>query len=357
MNSSLSPTLALASAVDNARSMGKEAWSLSTPTFPTPSGLPKISNDWLKLSPPAGLPTLRKKSRDAFFGNWNAPDHSCIVTAGAKAAIFSILSAAFPMRSAIIIPQPAWPSYIDLCSAVGAVPIFFDTSYDDFTIDYSALDDLVESSGAKAILMANPCNPTGRILSASELTTLVEICDRRGVFLILDQSFSNIIFDKAVWKTAVIPAFEKLVLIDSFSKNYLMQGARVGSALLPNHLVAKTVTNHQNLVSAAPTPGQYLALWALQQDQRMPDLLEQRQMASEFILEMGWSAYPQQGTFYFFPKVPNLPNFQSFAEAQGVFLLSGKVFGANYCNHFRLCFGKPVSELSLIFSRLLEGTN
>ena len=105
----------------------------------------------------------------------------------------------------------------------GAVPIFFDTSYDDFTIDYSALDDLVESSGAKAILMANPCNPTGRILSASELTTLVEICDRRGVFLILDQSFSNIIFDKAVWKSAVIPAFEKLVLIDSFSKNYLME--------------------------------------------------------------------------------------------------------------------------------------
>lgn len=355
MSPNLSPTLALASSIENARNLGKEAWSLSTPTFPTPSCLPKPSVDWLKLSPPAGLPTLREKSREAFFRNWSAPDHSCIVTAGAKAAIFSILSAAVPTGSSIIIPQPAWPSYIDLCSAVGANPVFYDTSSEDFGLDLVALYDLIKTSNAKAILIANPCNPTGRIISALELITLGEICDRYGVFLILDQSFSNIIFDKDAWKVAVVPAFEKLVLIDSFSKNYLIQGARIGCALVPDGLVTKTVTNHQNLISAAPTPGQYLALWALDQDERMPELIEQRQLASEFIARMGWSTYPQQGTFYFFPKVPDISKFQSYAEAKGMFMLTGEVFGNSYCNHFRLCFGKPISELNVIFSRLLDG--
>ena len=72
----------------------------------------------------------------------------------------------------------------------------------------------------------------------------------------------------------------------------------------------------------------------------------------QFILDMNWSSYAQQGTFYFFPKIPNIKKFCKHAEDNGIFLLQGDAFGARYKDYFRLCFGKPVSELEIIFARL-----
>ena len=81
-------------------------------------------------------------------------------------------------------------------------------------------------------------------------------------------------------------------------------------------------------------------------------LSQQRHLAKRFILEMNWSSYPQQGTFYFFPKIPKMEEFSKQAEDNGIFILQGDAFGAGYKDHFRLCFAKPMSELQMIFDKL-----
>ena len=133
-----------------------------------------------------------------------------------------------------------------------------------------------------------------------------------------------------------------------------MQGARVAVGLVPNDISEHVVTMHHTFLSSAPTPAQKLALWAIEYKKAMPDLSEQRNLARQFILEMNWSSYPQQGTFYFFPKVPNMKEFCKQAEDNGIFLLQGCAFGARYTDYFRLCFGKSVGELETIFARLSE---
>ena len=92
----------------------------------------------------------------------------------------------------------------------------------------------------------------------------------------------------------------------------------------------------------------------MQWENSMPDLSQQRHLAKRFILEMNWSSYPQQGTFYFFPKIPNMEEFSKQAEDNGIFILQGDAFGVGYKDHFRLCFGKSVEELNTIFTRLSE---
>ncbi len=352
MNTRRSPTLAIAQAVDRRRSLGKKAWSLSSPSFPVPEQLPDISGDWFKLSDPAGIPELREKARDTFFRKWIAPQHQCIVTAGAKAAIFSIFKTITNFGDAIIVPQPAWPSYIDLALAAGAKPIPIKRLTDSFCIDISELKALVETTKPKAIIIANPCNPTGRIVPTSELNELATICNKFNLYLILDQSFSGIVFDHDSWETSVITDVRKLILIDSFSKNFLVQGARVAATLVPNDISEQVITMHQTLISSAPTPAQKIALWALEFEKSMPDLSQQRKLAEQFISEMNWSSYPQQGTFYFFPKIPNMNRFCKEAEDNGIFLLQGDAFGAGYKDYFRLCFGKSVDELKTIFAKL-----
>lgn len=350
-----SPTLQLASDIEQARARGNEVWSLSTPTFPAPRDLPQVDATWVRLSHPKGLPELRERARAHFFGNWSLPDHGCVITAGAKAGLFATLRAALAPGSYVLVPTPSWPSYFDICAAAGVNGIAFETDLSsDFALDLDRLEHEAASSGAQAVMLANPCNPTGRIVPADELADLADLCRRLDMLLVLDQSFSQVIFDAPAWASSVVSNSDRLVLIDSFSKNNVLQGARVAAALVPKWLSETFVTVHQTIASAAPTPGQKLALHALDSGFSMPSLARQRAMARRFIGTRRWRTYDQEGTFYFFPEVPDIDAFTAFARSRNVFILTGEAFGTRYGRHFRFCFCRPEDELAHVIDLLSE---
>lgn len=348
-----SPTLELAERVDRAQSEGRKAWSASTPVFPRPASLPEAHAGWTKLSPAEGLQELRELAEASFFQHWDLPDHKCIVTAGAKAAIFSTLRAVASPGRRVIIPVPAWPSYFDLCAIAGVEPVEFPLSADrDFQIDPARLEAVVRDTEARAIVLSNPANPTGRILGQDELNELARTSARHDCMLIIDQSFSGFIFDHARWRASTVRGHDNLVLVDSFSKNMALQGARVGIALLPERLHETVLSLHQTIVSAAPSPSQYMALHALRHHARPADLDAQRKLALDLIRDLGWQCHDQGGTFYFFPRPPDVDRLRANAEKRDVFILTGEAFGGSFADHFRLCFGRDADELEMILDRL-----
>lgn len=350
-----SPTLQLAAEIDQARIKGEYAWSLSTPTFPEYGTLPLMEPSWLKLTPPKGLAVLRERAKVQFFGNWHLPEHECIITAGAKVGLFAVLRAALAPGASVVAPTPCWQSYFDICAAAGLNAVAFETHFaSDFALDIGRLENEAKACGAQAMVIANPCNPTGRIIPQHELVALADLCEREGMLLILDQSFSHVIFDSQAWAESVVPSLDRIVLIDSFSKNFMLQGARVGAAMVPKWLLEPFVTVHQTVVSAAPTPSQMLALHAASTQQSMPSLERQREMARAFIHEKAWRVHEQAGTFYFFPEVPEIDLFRAQARARNVYILTGEAFGTRFGRHFRFCFCKPVEELAHIIDLLRQ---
>ncbi|MEM1361248.1 MAG: pyridoxal phosphate-dependent aminotransferase [Pseudomonadota bacterium] len=336
-----------------AKARGEDAWSLSTPSFPDPPALPTPDPSWTKLTPAEGLPELRDQARERFFGHWHLPDHVCVITAGAKAGLFAALRAGLASGARVILPSPTWPSYADICEAAYVKPLFCPTSAElELALDMVALERLVSEQSPGAIILANPCNPTGRIIPTNQLDDLVGLCVDHGVLLMLDQSFSNIVFDKSAWKASTTRPTQNIVLFDSFSKNYVLQGARVGAAMVPKRLAERFVALHQTIVSSAPTPGQKLALAAFANDTSPLALDRQRRMARDFIKSMGWEQAPQEGTFYFFPRVANIDVFVEFARTKNVYVLTGDAFGPGCDSHFHLCFGKSEQELAHIFGLL-----
>lgn len=351
-----SPTLELANRVAAARARGEEAWSLSTPSFADPPGLPVPDASWAKLTPAMGLPELRDQARAAFFGHWRLPDHRCVITAGAKAGLFSALRAGVAPGSRVLVPTPAWPSYADLCEAAMVTPVFLPTSHAaGFAPDLGQVEDAIRAQSPGALILANPCNPTGRILPGPAVQALVDLCSAHDVLLMLDQSFSNIVFDADAWRASVARPTGRLLLFDSFSKHHLLQGARVAAAMIPEPMAEAFVALHQTLLSAAPTPGQKMALSALANPEPPLSLDLQRAMALAFIDAMGWQTAPQEGTFYFFPQVPNIAEFVAFAQSRNVHMLTGDAFGAGYGDHLRLSFGKSEAELAQILDILRPG--
>lgn len=351
-----SPTLELANAVATARARGEQAWSLSTPSFPDPPILPTPDASWAKLTPAMGLPELREKSHAQFFGHWRLPGHRCVITAGAKAGLFATLRATLAPGARVILPTPAWPSYVDICEAAHLIPVTVPTSAETgFALDFETLEAVVRDKAPGAIIIANPCNPTGRILPKAELRALAALCKKHEVLLMLDQSFSNVIFDHDAWRLSVVAAEDNIILFDSFSKNHVLQGARVGAVMIPEHFADDVVAMHQTILSAAPTPGQKMALATLDSDAKPLSLDRQRQMSRAFIDDMGWQTHSQGGTFYFFPRVPNIAEFVAFARERNIHMLTGDAFCAGCEDHLRLCFGKSEEELEQILDLLKRG--
>lgn len=350
-----SPTLKLAQRVAEARARGERAFSFSTPTFTehaNPLVLPQGAS--LALTPAAGLPDLRALVRKHLFGKWSLPESDVIITAGAKVACFSILKAVVQLGETVLIVAPAWPSYEDICVTAGLKPVLLETRFSDsFAIMADLLEAAMQKHRAKVILLANPGNPSGRMHTADELAILRHAAETHGAWIILDESFSNITFDVKAWASAMMAPYPRLAVVNSFSKNYHLQGLRLGAVMLPASIAADVTSVHQAIVSSAPSPSQHLAIAYLNCNGGAAENYQmQRQRAMAFADRLGWQYVPSEGTFYFFPKLPDIACFQVQAAERGVYLLTGDCFGTSYSEYVRFCFGKPMEELNAMMETL-----
>jgi len=348
-----SPTLQLAASVEAALARGERAFSLSTPTFIDRTRELDIDGNATRLSPPMGLAELRLAARAALLGKWTLPEHEIMVTAGAKAAIFSALRASCGAGDRVLIVGPHWPSYEDLAQLLFLEPVSLECRFSDgFTLDMKRVTEALDASGARAVLLSNPNNPTGRIHSARELTELSMAARARSALLLIDESFSGVIFDHEKWRASLCPFYERLVVVSSFSKSHQLQGLRVGVACVHTALLEDVLAAHQALTSAAPSLSQAAVMAFLERQGEPVDYREQREAALDFVHAQGWPCVTAEGSFYLFPQVPDFEAFANRARASNVYLLPGTAFGEAYRGHLRLCFGKPMEELGAMFSTL-----
>ena len=352
-----SPTLVLAESIATARRNGETVFSISTPTFqdraPT---LPTDIQPLTTLTSSCGFEELREKARAHLFGKWNLPQHECIIVGGAKSSIFCIIRTMLPVGGKVLVVSPHWPSYEDLVELAHLNPVFYNTAFEDgFALDGKRLERALRVSGAGAVICSNPGNPTGRILEQQEVDMLCRATADAGAILVLDESFSNIVFDVPKWRAAVCSPGDHVFVINSFSKNYHLQGLRLGACLIHRERSSQVVAAHQTLLSAAPTPSQNIALRVVRGQDAIPeDYSSQRRLMLDFAAAQGWPHVATDGGFYLFPLVANAMSFRRRMEARGLLSLPGETFGAEYADHLRICFGKPVPEIRRILGILVE---
>ncbi len=352
-----SPTLALAGAIATARLTGETVYSLSTPTFPDrTAAIPADIRFGTTLTSGRGLAELRDLARTDLFEKWNLTEHECIIVGGAKSSIFCIMRTMLPAGGKVLVVSPHWPSYEDLIRLAHLQPVFHETRVaDGFEIDASRLRKSLQESGAGAVICSNPGNPTGRILGKREVDTLCRESADAGAILLLDESFSNIVFDVPKWHDSVCSAESHVFVVGSFSKNYHLQGLRLGACLVHRDWTAPVIAAHQTLLSAAPTPSQNIALRIINAPGAIPeDYSEQRRLMLDFAAARGWPHAATEGGFYLFPHVENTESFRRKLEVRQVLSLPGETFGRGYRDHLRVCFGKPVSEIRAMLGILEE---
>ena len=344
------------------------------PDFPTPDDIKRaaikaLEENRTKYTPAAGIAPLRQAVCDWHAGQLGSSYQpaECIVSAGAKHSIFNAVCSLVNPGEEVVVPTPYWVSYPDIVKYAGGVPVILPThADDDFCLRASALEKIL-SPRTRMVIADSPNNPTGAVIPPAEFARILDVCQRRGVWLLSDECYSHFTYGEArPFSVASVPgAKERLIVVGSLSKTFAMTGWRIGYALAPQPLV-EAMTKLQSQSTSNPNSiSQYAAIEALRGPMdSVAIMLAEYTRRRERILA-GVRAIPgvtctaPQGAFYVFPNVSaHLSSAMAdsgavarqLLEREHVAVVPGDAFGAP--GHIRLSYATSMERIEEGLRRL-----
>ncbi len=321
--------------------------SIGDPDIPTPRGIiQQVYEDALaghtKYTDPRGYPELRQAIRDFYREEYGdqVEDQEVFVTASGVVGMYLAMQVLLDPGDEVIIPDPYFTCYADQVQAAGGVPVFLPTREEEgFSIDLERLESLV-TPRTKAVLINTPNNPTGACLSRKQLEQLAEFCMKRDLYVVADDIYTNFTYGEPFFPIRALPGMgERTITVNSFSKNFIMTGFRVGNIIAPAPVVRALKQMNEYVVYSAPALSQRGALWALRERARLePPILQQfrerMEYAAKRINQVGWMTVPvPQGSIYLFPSIrrtgmTSAQVTRRILEEAHVLVLPGDTFGA-----------------------------
>jgi len=212
----------------------------------------------IRYTPADGLPEMKQaiiRYTDEFYHRKVSPEN-VMASGGAKQALMVCLQAILNPQEEVIYPSPYWVSYPEMAKLCGAIPV--PVKPEDGTF-YPRLQDIeqVVTSYTRAVIINSPNNPTGAAYSEQFIAEIVQFCEKRGLYLIMDDIYHRLLFDgkKPIncYKYAKdLSENSKLVVINGVSKAYAMTGFRIGWAVANKKLI-EVMTNIQSHQTSGPS--------------------------------------------------------------------------------------------------------
>ena len=199
------------------------------------------------------------------FGVDITEDDVLITSGGSEALLFSFMTLCDP-GDEIIVPEPYYTNVHSFArmANVNIVPV---TSLleDDFALP--PLEEIEERITKKtmAILLCSPNNPTGHVYSPSEFKTILDMCVRHDIFLVVDEVYREFCYDGEEFTSILkfTDYSDRIICVDSFSKRFSMCGARVGALICRNPQIIRETLKLSQARLCPPSVEQYAALVAL----------------------------------------------------------------------------------------------
>lgn len=293
-----------------------------------------------------------------------APDEVIVTTSG-LIAMYMALQAILDEGDEVIIQSPFFTPYTAQVEMARGIPVELDTyEEEDFQINIDRLKSLI-TPRTRALIINTPSNPTGSCLSADTLGEIAEIAEEEDLIVIADDIYTSYSFEKDFIPFMSMPGMrERTITINSFSKNFIMTGWRVGNIIAPAFIVRVLKDMGENIVYSAPAPSQRAAIYALRNRKviQPPIIAEYRkrmEYAAERINRIPWMSVitPPKGSFYLFINIKksglsSLDAADMILEKAHVLLLPGNAFGRCGEGYLRLACTVGVDKLEEAFDRI-----
>lgn len=218
-----------------------------------------------------GAPNFRRalaKKCGRFMGRTIDPETEVVVTIGSTEAMVDTLFALTNPGDKIIMFSPYFENYRAQTLLVGCEPIFVPLIPPTFHYDANVLEDAFKQ-GAKAILICNPSNPSGKVFTREELSQIAELAVKYDTYVIMDEVYEHIVYapHQHIYMNSLPGMWERTVACSSLSKTYSITGWRLGYAIAPQHIMDRIKQYHDFNTVGAPSPLMEAAVVGLE----MPD--------------------------------------------------------------------------------------
>ena len=316
-----SQTLAMSQKSAELKAQGIDVINLSVgePDFHTPdhikaAAVKAIDDNFSFYSPVPGYMSLRKAIADKLSreNGLTFEPSQIVVGNGAKHALCNVILATVNPGDEVIIPTPAWVSYIEMVKLAEGHSVLVPSGVEsDFKITPAQLEEAI-TGRTRAIILCSPSNPTGSVYTRAELQALVDVLARHPqVMVIADEIYEHILYSGHTFTSlASFPEIAgRTVVINGVSKAYAMTGWRIGYCAAPAD-IAKAVTKLQGqFTSGASSIAQKAAEAAYTGPQ---DCVEEMRRAFERRRDLvvrlarqipGFVVNEPMGAFYLFPEV------------------------------------------------------
>jgi len=194
-------------------------------------------------------------------------DHITIACGATEAMMAAVMTAVDP-GDKVIVFSPFYENYLADAILAGAEPVCVhlrrEAGSDDFAFDPDELRAAFEA-GAKALILCNPANPTGKVFSRPELETIAALAERHDAFVITDEVYEHIVYAPSfhTYFASLPGMFERTISCGSLSKTYSITGWRLGYTIAPKRVTEGIRKVHDFLTVGAAAPLQEAAVTAL----------------------------------------------------------------------------------------------
>jgi aspartate/methionine/tyrosine aminotransferase len=301
-----------------------------------------------------GLPRLREALSAYHMRHWNVdvPPDRFSVTVGGMNAIMQASQALLEPGDEIIMPSPGWPNLAEAVRVTGGIPV---------TVAYRVLPDgrfslpLEDIAAAitprtRVVMVNSPSNPTGWIMRLDEMIALRDLARERGLWILADEVYAHFKYDGGITPSflQICTDDDRLIVANTFSKNWAMTGWRAGWLIFPRGLGPTFAKLGQYNTTSIPTFVQYAAIAALDEGDAFIRKVIDRCAESRSILVEGLAkipgviAAPPDGAFYLMSRLsegePSLDLALRLLTEAKVGAAPGTAFGPEGEGFVRMCF-------------------
>ncbi len=322
-----------------------------------------VKRGYNKYGPSKGFPELRRLIAEKYekYGDFTA--ENVLVTVGATEAFITSMLSFIDPGDEVLYPDPGFVLYKPHIRIAEGKPIAYPIRQENEFVPTQ--DDLLEriTPKTKAIVVNYPNNPTGGVLEEKDIKMIIDIAEDHDLLIISDEVYFNLIYDSL--PRTFLGKYDKLIFINSFSKEFAMTGWRLGYIIAPKEYIEQIGKIHYYTVACPQSPIEYAAIIALKETPNYVDYMrsefKKRRDLMYSLLKNIDGVYPNlpKGAFYMFPRIDVNDTVEIVKETvrRGVLCTPGNAFGESAKNHIRFSYAASEENIRKgmeIFADVME---
>ena len=325
-------------------------FSIGLPDFDVPeaakeAAIAAIRAGHNRYSQTQGIAPLRDRLRRDLTAEFGRDVGDVLITSGVAGGLLLAIMATIDPGEEVIFLDPYFVMYKHMVTMAGGRSLMID-SYPDFKFPADRVRAAITPK-TKVMILGSPANPTGAVLSESDIKAAVAIAKEFNLLILSDEIYAPFLYDTSELASAAT-LYENTVLLRGFSKSHAMTGWRLGYAVGPAEVIQQMAKLQQYTFVCGPTPLQFGALAAMDTSMEMniAAYKKKRDLVCELISKKFELTRPG-GAFYAFPKAPagmTASDFCAKAIEHNVLIIPGNVFSERD-THFRISYATDDERL------------